>query len=254
MAPVPTVAALSLAPVKGMRLVAVDAIHVGPAGPAGDRAFHVREPDGRIALTTRNPSLVQVVPEWDPAREKLTLAFPDGRRVAAPVVHGEPVTTAFYDGREVAGHVVDGPFAAALSEHLGRAVTLVAREGSVTGGDDAPLTLMSGASLAALRDELGAEEIDGRRFRMSVVVDGVAPWEEHGWAGREVEIGAALVRVDAPTARCAVTTRSPEDGRRDLPVLRALGRLRGRDDVTFGVWCEVLRPGRVAVGDTVLPR
>jgi uncharacterized protein YcbX len=249
---VPTVAALSLAPVKGMRLVAVEAVTIDPTGPRGDRAFHVREADGALALTSRNPGLVQVVPEWDADRDELALAFPGGRRVAGPVVRGRPVVTAFYDGRAVPGHVVDGPFAPALSEHLGRPVTLVARDDAVSGGDDAPVTLMSLASLAAVRDRLDADELDARRFRMSITIDGVRPWEEHGWARREVAIGAAVVRVDAPTERCVVTTRSPRDGRRDLPVLRALAGLRGKDGVTFGVWCTVLRPGAVSVGDAVL--
>jgi uncharacterized protein YcbX len=36
-------------------------------------------------------------------------------------------------------------------------------------------------------------------------------------------------------------------------VLRALARLRGRDDVTFGVWCDVAAAGVVRVGDAVEP-
>jgi MOSC domain-containing protein YiiM len=34
-------------------------------------------------------------------------------------------------------------------------------------------------------------------------------------------------------------------------VLKALAALRGPSDVTFGLWCEVLRAGRVRVGDAV---
>jgi uncharacterized protein YcbX len=247
---VAVVAGLALAPVKGLRLVGVDAVDIGPAGPAGDRAFLLREPDGALALTLRNPRLVQVVPAWDAARGELALTFPDGTRVSGAVERGEPVTTRLYDGRPVAGHVVDGPFAAALSEHAGRPVALVAREDEETGADDHPVTLMSRASLAAVGDELGGD-VDGRRFRMTIEIDGVEPWEEHGWSGREVHAGDAVLRVAAPTARCAVTTRSPDDGHRDAPLLKALAGLRGKDDVTFGVWCDVVAPGRVRVGDAV---
>src|SRR6185312_2578185 len=108
------------------------------------------------------------------------------------------------------------------------------------------------ASLDALGDALGGA-VDGRRFRMTITIDGADAWEEHGWAGREVRAGAARLRVAAPTVRCAVTTRDPDHGRRDAPVLRALAGLRGRDDVTFGVWCDVVAPGRVRVGDPVEP-
>jgi uncharacterized protein len=245
---VAVVAALALAPVKGLRLVGAHEVDLRRAGPAGDRAFHLREPDGTIALTVRNPRLVQVVPSWDPARGELALTFPDGARVAGPVVRGAPVTTAFYDGRPVPGHVVDGPFAAALSEHAGHPIQLVAREDGETGADDHPVTLMSCASLAALGAALGGD-VDGRRFRMTIEIDGVEAWEEHGWSGREVRVGDAVLRIAAPTERCAVTTRSPDDGHRDAPVLKALAGLRGKDDVTFGVWCDVVVPGRVRVGD-----
>jgi uncharacterized protein YcbX len=247
---VAVVAALALAPVKGLRLVSVDAVDIRPDGPAGDRAFVLREPDGRIALTMRNPRLVQVVPAWDRERGELALTFPGGGRVAGPVERGARVTTAFYDGRPVAGHVVEGPFAAALSEHAGHPVQLVTRDDGETGGDDSPVTLMSRASLQALGAALGGD-VDGRRFRMTIQIDGVEAWEEHGWAGREVRAGEAVLRVAAPTERCAVTTRDPDDGHRDAPVLKALAGLRGRDDVTFGVWCDVVAPGRVRVGDAV---
>jgi uncharacterized protein YcbX len=249
---VAAVAALQIAPVKGLRLVGVGAVDVRSSGPVGDRAFHVREADGRLALTPRNPRLVQVVPAWDRERGELGLEFPDGTRVAGPVERGAAVSTAFWDGRPVAGHVVEGPFAAALSEHLGRPVQLVARAEHETGGDVQPMSLMSAASLAALGAALD-RSVDGRRFRMTITIDGVEAWEEHAWAGREVRAGEAVLRVAAPAVRCAVTTRDPESGRTDAPVLRALARLRGRDDVTFGVWCDVAAPGVVRVGDAVEP-
>jgi uncharacterized protein YcbX len=245
---VAVVTALRIAPVKGLRLVPVDAIELSSCGPAGDRAFHLREPDGAIALTVRNPRLVQVVAAWDGA--ELALAFPDGTRVAGPVERGERVTTAFYDGRPVDGHVVLGPFGDALSAHAGRPVQLVARAEDERGGDDHPATLMSRASLAALGAALDGD-VDPRRFRMTIEIDGVGAWEEHGWAGRKVRAGEAVLRVAAPTARCAVTTRDPESGRTDAPVLRALAQLRGKSDVTFGVWCDVAAPGTVRVGDAV---
>jgi uncharacterized protein YcbX len=205
--------------------------------------------DGKVALTTRHPKLVQIVPAWDRRSGLLELRFPDGTVVAAPVEHGAAVTTAFYDGRPVPGHVVEGPFAAAISEHIVRRVDLVARDRDEVGADDFPVTLMSRASLGALGVALGDDAVDGRRFRMTIVVDGVDAWEEHGWNGREVRVGDAVLRVAEPTPRCVVTTRDPDTGRRDAPVLKALAGLRGKDDVTFGVWCDVVAPGRVRVGN-----
>ena len=245
------VGALAIVPVKGMRTVAVDALELAESGPVGDRGFHLRQPDGAIALTKRHPRLVQVVPAWD--GKELALAFPDGSRVAAPVVHGAAVSTTFYDGRPVPGRLVDGPFASALSDYLGRPVELVAHDDGVTGGDDHPVTLMSDGSLAAVSAALDGAAVDPRRFRMTIAIDGAQAWEEDGWAGREVVVGAATLRVAVPTERCVITTRDPDDGHGDLPILRALASLRGKRDVAFGVWCDVAVPGVVRVGDAVAP-
>jgi uncharacterized protein YcbX len=220
----------------------------------GDRGFHVREEGGSIALTTRNPRLVQIVPRWDAATGELALVFPDGRGVAAPVVRGAALESAFYDGRQVPGRVVEGPFAQALSDYLGRPVQLVAHEDGVTGGDDHPVTLMSDGSLAAVSAALDGAFVDPRRFRMTIAIEGAHAWQEDGWAGREVTIGAATLRVAAPVGRCVVTMRDPDDGHGDLPILRALAQLRSKRDVCFGVWCDVVAPGAVRVGDAVEPR
>ena len=101
------------------------------------------------------------------------------------------------------------------------------------------------ASLAALAIP------DARRFRMTIAVDGAQAWEEHGWTGREIAVGDAVLRGADPVGRCVVTTRDPETGSTDAPTLKALAALRGKDDVTFGIWCEVAVPGHVRLGDAV---
>lgn len=245
------VASLWIAPVKGMRLLEVEALEVDRTGARGDRAFVVRDRDGAAACTTRTPALTQVVPDVPADADALALSWPDGRRVAGPVERGTAVTTGMYDGRPVRGRVVEGPFGSALSEHLGRPVDLVALDADEQGGDDSPLTLMGEASLADLAGHLRAP-VDPRRFRMTITVAGTAPWEEHGWSGRTLRLGEELrVRVVEPTERCVVVTRDPDDGRRDLPVLKALAQVRGARDVTFGVWLEVLAAGRVRAGDSL---
>jgi uncharacterized protein len=237
----PAVTQLAIAPVKGMRVTDADALDIGPTGPAGDRAFLVLDGDGALLLTTRTPALLQVAARWDGAT--LSLTFPDGREVAAVPEPGRPAATANYEGRRIAGRLVEGELSAALSEHLERPVRLLARDADDRGADDAPVTLMSRASLDALAVP------DPRRFRMTITIDGVSAWEEHGWGGRELAAGDAVLRVTEPVPRCVVTTRDPDSGRRDEPTLKRLAELRGKDDVTFGVWCEVVAPGRVRVGD-----
>lgn len=245
-----TVTQLAIAPVKGMRLVTVDALELGPTGARGDRAFLVVDPDTHaLALTTRTPKLVQITPHFDPVSRVLTLDLPGGETVSATVEPGLPARTANYAGRPIEGRLVAGPLAEAVSAHLGRRVLLLERGPAERGADDAPVTLMSAASLAALAPELAGTVPDGRRFRMTIAIDGVGAWEEHGWGGRELVVGEARLRGVDPVSRCVVTTRDPDDGRRDAQVLEALAILRGKRDVTFGLWCDVVVPGRVRVGD-----
>jgi uncharacterized protein len=238
------VTALTVAPVKGMQVASPDEVRLERRGPVGDRAFLVVDEQGRLLTTARTPKLLAVAPSWD--GERLTLRFPGGHEVAAEPRPGAAAVTRLYDGREMPGRLVDGALADAISEHLGRRVRLLMRDAGETGADDAPVSLMSDASLRALAE---GRPLDARRFRMTIAVDGLEPWEEHGWADRTVEIGEAVLRVVDPIPRCVVTTRDPESGTTDAPVLKALARLRGKDDVTFGVWCEVLRPGSVRRGD-----
>jgi hypothetical protein len=246
-----TVSALAIAPVKGMRLHSASEIGLGRRGAAGDREFLVVGADGALLLTGRTPALLQVEPARDHVRDVLVLHFPDGSVVSDRPAPGAAATTRMYDGREISGWIVPGPLSAALSGYLGREVHLFRRAPEHLGPDDEPVTLMSEASLEALAPELGGVTPDPRRFRMTITVTGTEAWAEHGWGGQQVGIGEAVLRVITPVPRCVVTTRNPDSGATDARILHALARLRGQDDLTFGVWCDVIRPGRVHVGDPV---
>jgi uncharacterized protein YcbX len=186
------------------------------------------------------------------------LRFPDGSEVVGDVELGEGVVTSFF-GRPVEGHLVEGPWSAALSAYVGRPVRLARTEREGDGVDRGRLagaTLVSTGSLDALRDAAGeSTPVDGRRFRMTIGIDGVEPHAEDGWIGSHVRVGGAVVAVREPVGRCAVTTLDPDRGIRDLDTLGTIAAYRGevptREPLPFGVWCEVVGPGPVAVGDTV---
>ncbi len=248
-----TVSELAVAPVKGMRLQYTSEVELGRHGVTGDRDFLVIGDDGTLLLTGRTPALLQVEPAWDRARNVLTLGFPDGDVVQDTPEPGDRVTTRTYDGREISGWIIPGPLGAALSAYLGRPVHLFKRAPEHLGHDDEPVTLMSRASLQALAPEFNGTAPDPRRFRMTITITGTDAWAEHAWQDQQLTIGAVILRVIAPVPRCVVTTRNPDSGRTDARILHALARLRGKNDITFGVWCDILRPGRVQVGDLVLP-
>ena len=109
-----------------------------------------------------------------------------------------------------------------------------------------------------MRDAAGiSEPVDPRRFRMLFGVEGIGPHEEDEWIGRNVRVGEAVVAVAGNTGRCIVTSRHPETGVRNLPTLDVLAEYRHDVEATeplpFGVWAEVVEPGRVALGDAVEP-
>jgi uncharacterized protein YcbX len=250
------VAWLSVAPVKSLRLVTVEAVELDRTGVQGDRRFYLVDDEGELVNAKRVPQLLAV--HAAVADGRLRLVLPDDSTVEEDVQLGERVETSFF-GRPVAGRIVEGPWSEALSELAGKAIRLARteREGDgVDRGRRAGATLVSTGSLEALGAAAGATQpVDGRRFRMTIGVDGIEPHAEDGWIGGRVRVGSALVAVRAHVGRCATTTRDPDTGIRDLDTLGVIADYRAdvetREPLPFGVWCEVVEPGPVAVGDAV---
>ncbi|MGZ4148032.1 MAG: MOSC domain-containing protein [Actinomycetota bacterium] len=149
-------------------------------------------------------------------------------------------------------HLVEGPWARAVSAFVGRPIRLARVDRPGDGADIRPLTLVSLASVDELGRQGGASErVDPGRFRMILELDGCAPHEEDGWAGRRLAVGDAVIRVGDPVPRCVVTTQDPRTGLRDFPTLSIIKRYRGVIDgeLIFGVYGDVDQPGLVRVGD-----
>jgi MOSC domain-containing protein len=237
-------------------LVSVDTIVLERAGVRGDRRFYLVDADGALANAKRVPRLLSVQSTVEDGR--LLLRLPNGTVVEGDVEPGERVETSFY-GRSVRGRLVAGPWDEALSELAGRGLRLVQTEHEGEGHDrgaEAGATLVSTGSLEALRVAAGATRpVDGRRFRMTIGVDGVEAHAEDAWIGDRVRVGGAVVVVRENVGRCAVTTLDPERGVRDLDTLGTIAAYRGdvptREPLPFGVWCEVVEPGPIALGDLV---
>ena len=80
------------------------------------------------------------------------------------------------------------------------------------------------------------------------MIEGVDGPAEQDWVRGRLRIGEALLFVDEPCERCVITTIDPDTTEVDLDVLR---RARLELGGMMGVYCSVLEPGVVAVGDEV---
>jgi uncharacterized protein len=253
------VSRISIAPVKALGLVHPDEIELTRTGVAGDRRLWLLDADGRLANGKRFPQLMRVRPEWDESTRHLALTFPDGRRLEGTVEPGEPVETTLYRQPHPSRRV-PGPWQEALSELAGEPLTLLWSErGAVDRGADRGgwASIVSRASLERLREEAGADEApDGRQFRMLLEIDGVGPHEEDEWIGGRVRVGEAVLAPLGDVGRCVVTTRNPDTGEFAFDTLDTLAAYR-REGVTeplpFGVYCDVVEPGRIRLGDSVIP-
>jgi hypothetical protein len=119
------------------------------------------------------------------------------------------------------------------------------------GMSDAPfasVSILNHSSRRALSQKIG-QDLDPRRFRGNLWLDGLAPWEEFDLVGKRLRVGEAELEVIEPIGRCRATEANPETGRRDTGTLAALEDGWGHTE--FGVYAMVRKSGQVAVSDAV---
>lgn len=188
----------------------------------------ITDSDGHFVNGKRLGVLVQVVAECAPPYTALTLRSPDGRVVSSEVDLGAPTTTFAY-GQQRAVRPVLGPWSDALSTWAGKELRLGQPVDAGDGVDRRQrggVTLLSSGSVDALAKATKLPRVDRRRCRMTVGVEGPAPFDEDAWVGRVVGVGEASVRVNENVGRCAVTTQHPTTGAADLHTLHLLRDLR----------------------------
>jgi uncharacterized protein YcbX len=254
----PTLARLSVTPVKGTVVQHPAAAMLTEAGIPGNRLFYIVDERGELLSGTEFGPLVRIRAEHDATQERLTLRFPDGTEIAgAADAAGASEITDFY-GRPVAAHVVEGPFAEALSSYCRKPVRLLRCDHDGDGNDVEPITLVSFDSVRDLAERGGYDgELDARRFRLNLELEGCEPYEEDTWADRRIGVGEATIEVGGQVPRCAFTTKDPDTGEKDWSTLTQIAKYRerigGRGGLPFGMYARVVTPGVVRVGDQVAP-
>ena len=230
-------------PVKSLRMTDVDALAIDAAGVADDRVFFLLGDDGRSLNAARRLPLCAASASYSDG--VLTIRLADGTEVTGPTERGERLEVGFDMGSTVACHVVNGPWREALSGFAREPVRLARVADGRGGWSGFPVSMIGAASI----DALGRGPLDARRFRMMIEFSDAAPFAEDHWIGRDVAVGEAVVRVEEACVRCAVTTCDPDTGERDVDALHAMIEAKGVAEL--GVYCSVVRPGTVRLGDVV---
>jgi uncharacterized protein len=214
-----------------MRGEALQSLAISEHGAIGDRYFALKDSDGRLGSgkTTKRFRQIEGLLGFAAATEDgaVIVRFPDGRVMRAD----------------------DPTLGATLTEACGMDIE-VESEGQdrIMHRDNAPLHLLTDASITWLRARLPDVAIDARRFRPNIVIanDAVGLVEQE-WLGRAIAIGDALiVKATQQTVRCVMTTQPQAELGAAPSVLRKLAE---DNAASLGIYAEVLRLGTVKIGD-----
>ena len=185
---------------------------------------------------THVPRLAQIRVKFTPRNNMLYLAHPDLVDLAVQI--GTP------DGDDALCE-----WLVPLTEGTTRSAPFLVYQipnVAFTDFEDTHIAIGSVASRRALA-QIAGHELEPIRFRMNLWLDGLAPWEELDWVGREIGIGEVRLKITARDERCNATAASPVTGARDVPVTGLLRQHLGHMD--FGVYAQVLSGGTVRLGD-----
>ncbi|MCY1063800.1 MOSC domain-containing protein [Nannocystis sp. RBIL2] len=240
-------------PVKAMLGESLPETYVDHAGCDGDRKYVAVDVDtGETIANKRGPT--------HPALRACRAALLADRD--APL----PLRVTLPDGEVVEGADIEP----ALSSLLGRRVRLQAA-GDAPGRfaapgrhqDFAPVHVLTTRTLAHLRALQPEVAWDPRRFRPNFLLDdGDAPgaFSEDALLGRDLRGPSGLaLAVGLPTPRCVVVTRAHEELAADPRTLRTIAEHHEFDLGPFGrhacagAYAETRSPGRVRVGEVLIP-
>lgn len=248
----PSVAALYRYAVKGLSPEALPSVTLEAGGIMPfDRAYAIENGPGRFdpenprhlpkitfLMLMRDERLATLVTTFDDATETLTV-----ERAGKQVARGQLSTPL---GRKM----IEQFFAAYMKTELRGPPKVVSAPGHSF--SDVAMKCVHIVNLASVRD---LERVEGRpvdplRFRANVYIDGLEPWVERSWVGREIALGGVRCAVVDETSRCEATNVDPRSGARDMAIPSLIQRTWGHTD--FGIYAKIATSGKLAVGDAVV--
>jgi len=197
--------------VKSLAGEPLDSATLEPAGIPGDRIVRVRGPEG-VRTSRRQYRLLGLRGTLDP--------------------EGRP---------RIDGHRWDSPEALALVKAAAGADAWLEAWDGLDRFDILPLLVATDGAVAAFGRDI-------RRLRPNILVGGVEGLSERDWAGAELHIGNAIVRLDSLRGRCHMTTIDPDTLEVNPGVLRDIVRRFGN---RLALNASVVRAGTIRVGDVV---
>lgn len=249
-------------PVKSMLGEPLSAARVTERGLQGDRRYALLDVETGHVVSAKNPR------RWP-------TMFSFHARLRSGDSTGVEIT--FPDGTILASDASE--INAVLSEGLGRKVTLTNvppsqpvleqfspnleslsgqdHEATVkivpaTFFDEAPVHLLTTATLQALHVRNPDGRFDARRFRPNVLIEtelSASGFVENDWKGQILTIGAQVrLAVTSLCARCVMTTLPQQGLPQDLSILRTAVQ---HNQGMVGVLATVVTPGEVHAGDPV---
>jgi uncharacterized protein len=249
-------------PIKGLTPHAVQQVELEcDRGIRGDRAFalmFVDNPDkpppnivpwmskGHFAVQNDWPKLAQLVCDYDPTRDWLTVKHQSIIQLESGTETPEERDRINQFFSEFLADAEPTPEARHPQKS---ALQLVGtRTGETRYPDRAPvhISLMSQATLDELSAAVGTQ-VDVRRFRPNILLEGVPPWEEFKAVGEEFNLGEAKILITSRIGRCTNIEIDPDSGDRNLGLLSILNQDYGH--LQTGVLAKILTPGSVKIGD-----
>jgi uncharacterized protein YcbX len=262
-------------PVKSMQGERLNEIDIGPQGVMGDRAYALREANGRVMTAKKWPTLLECAAHYEAppttgALAPLRLTLPDGRTIQAEdpgasavlsTLLGCPLRLERAQADQHHRAAIDPAtvFGDVPVESLKPGYTAATLPDSFalppgTFFDAASLHVLASGTLAHLRTLTGEDaQLDARRFRPNILIEtesGLVGFLEDDWLDGTLDIGehARIVQL-RPTLRCVMTTHRQAELGRDRRILRAAAQ---HHQAQVGVWASIRTPGTVWVGDPVV--
>ncbi len=240
-------------PVKGLGGESLDGVDVVPGALFPfDRAFALE--NGPSAFDPANPKHVAklqfVCMVHQPSTGRMSARYDEGAgTLAITTLDGRTLTidpNAPSDlealAEELVDHGVRGPLRLKKADDLslGHGFTDVSGRW---------VSLQNQASIDWLGGKVGAD-LDPRRLRANVLVEGWEAFEEEELVGKTIALGSAEIFIEVPINRCRAIDVNPDTANQDQELVRALQGHRGKP--SLGLYATIKKAGRIAPGDQVV--